>query len=170
MPEKSASEEVGLAARHHLAQVNIGVLRAPLDAPEIGEFVAALVPINALADAAPGFIWRLQTEDGDATAIRAFDDDRVIVNMSVWTTLDALADYVFGTEHAAFLRRRREWFTKMREVSVALWWVPAGHLPTVDEAKQRLELLHRDGPSARAFTFREPFPPPASAERPLATS
>jgi hypothetical protein len=147
----------------HIAQVNIAVLRAPLDAPELAGFVAQLEPINALADAAPGFVWRLQTDDGDATGIRAFRDDRIIVNLTVWRTIGQLADYVFASRHAEVLRRRREWFEKMAEAHLALWWIPAGTIPTVEEAERRLALLRERGPSPDAFTLRQRFPTPAGA-------
>jgi uncharacterized protein DUF3291 len=150
-------------AGHHLAQLNIALLSAPLDSPQLAGFVAALDEINALADAAPGFVWRLQTEDGDATAIRAFDDDRLIVNMSVWASVEALADYAYRSDHVRVLRRRREWFESMREAYQVLWWVPAGELPTVAEARRRLEHLREHGPSEHAFTFRTPFPAPAES-------
>lgn len=149
-----------MAGTHHLAQLNVARLRAPLDGPELAGFVAALEPINALADTSPGFVWRLQTEDGDATAIRAFADDAVLVNMSVWESIEALADFVYGSPHRAVMARRRQWFERMAEAYLVLWWVPAGHLPTVEEARRRLDLLQRRGPSADAFTFRSPFPPP----------
>lgn len=148
---------------HHLAQVNIARLRAPIDSPQLAEFVAGLEPVNALADAAPGFLWRLQTDEGDATAIRPYDDERVMVNMSVWRSIEALKDFVYGDEHRAYLARRRQWFERMAEAVVALWWVPAGHRPTVDEAKDRLALLERVGASPDAFTFRTAFPAPGSA-------
>jgi len=147
---------------HHLAQLNIGRVRAPLDSPQLADFVAGLEPVNALADGAPGFVWRLQTEDGDATAIRAFDDDMLLVNMSVWESLDALAEFVYRSDHRAVMVRRREWFEQMAEPYLVLWWVEAGHLPTVDEAKDRLELLRRSGPSVEAFTFRSRFPAPGT--------
>ena len=148
--------------RFHLAQVNIARLRAPLDAPLLADFVAALAPINALADGNPGFVWRLQTEDGDATAVRAFDDDRILVNMSVWESLDALADFTYRSAHTTVMRRRREWFHHMQELHLALWWVPAGHRPSLGEAVARLAHLQEHGPTAEAFTFRAPFPPPGS--------
>jgi hypothetical protein len=153
-------------ARHtwHLAQVNIAILRAPLDSPQLAGFVAMLEPINALADAAPGFVWRLQTEDGDATAIRAFDDERMLVNMSVWESVEALGAFVYRTRHLDVLKRRRDWFEKITSTYLALWWVPAGTIPTIEEAKRRLDLLERRGPSIDAFTFRDPFPPPLSSE------
>ena len=148
------------SAGFHLAQVNIARLREPLDSPLLADFVAALAPINALADASPGFIWRLQTDDGDATAIRAFDDDQLIVNMSIWQSFDALGDYVYRSAHTAVMRQRRRWFVQVRELTTALWWVPAGHRPSVAEAEERLHHLQMHGPSPRAFTFRAPFPPP----------
>ncbi len=144
----------------HLAQLNIGRLLAPLESPQLAPFVEALEPINALADGAPGFVWRLQTEDGDATAIRPFDDDMMIVNMSVWESLEALADFVYRSDHLAVMRRRREFFERMAEAFIVLWWVPAGHRPSAAEAKDRLARLRRDGPSQEAFTFRSPFPAP----------
>lgn len=150
-----------MASPHHLAQVNVARLRAPLDAPELADFVAALEPVNALADAAPGFVWRLQTDEGDATSIRAFDDDMIIVNMSVWESLEALRDFVYRSDHRTFLARRRRWFERMDAPMVALWWVPAGHRPTVAEAKQRLDALEGLGPTPEAFTFRRSFPAPA---------
>jgi hypothetical protein len=152
-------------AAHHLAQVNLATLRAPLDAPELAGFVAQLEPINALADHSPGFVWRLQTEDGDATSIRAFDDRRIMVNLSVWESLEALRSFVYVSRHLDVMRRRREWFHRMADAYMVLWWVPAGTIPTVAEARDRLELLTRNGPGPDAFTFRAPFPAPAGAAR-----
>jgi hypothetical protein len=143
-----------------LAQLNIAALLEPLDAPGLADFVAALEPVNALADAAPGFVWRLQTADGDATAVRGFGDDRIIVNLSVWESLHALADFVYGGDHLDVMRRRRQWFEPMDRAYTVLWWVPAGHFPTVEEAQQRLELLQTEGAGPQAFTFRTAFPPP----------
>jgi hypothetical protein len=152
-------------AAHHLAQVNIATLRAPLDGPELAGFVAQLEPINALADRSPGFVWRLQTEDGDATAIRPYEDDRVMVNLSVWASFEALRSFVYATRHLEVMRHRRQWFSRMADPYLALWWLPAGTIPTVAEAKERLELLARQGPTAGAFTFRVTFPEPADAAR-----
>jgi hypothetical protein len=147
-----------------LAQLNIGTPRASMDSEELAGFVALLAPINALADDSPGFVWRLQTEDGDATAIRAFDDDRLIVNMSVWTSLETLGDFVYRSAHVDVMRRRREWFHAMTELFMTLWWIPGGTVPTIPEAEQRLHHLRDHGPSPWAFTFREPFPPPGSTD------
>jgi hypothetical protein len=143
---------------HHLAQVNVATLRAPLDGPELAGFVAQLEPINALADASPGFVWRLQTDDGDATAIRPFHDDRILVNLSVWESLEALRTFVYASRHLEVMRHRRAWFHRMADPYLALWWVPAGTVPTVAEARRRLGLLERHGPGPDAFTFRAPFP------------
>ena len=152
------------ASDWHLAQVNVAVLRAPLDSPRLAGFVELLDPVNALADRSPGFVWRLQTEDGDATAIRAFEDDRIIVNLSVWASLEALGEFVYASGHLDVLRRRHEWFEKMAEAHLALWWIPAGTTPTVEEAKGSLEVLRERGPSPDAFTLREPFEPPDGTE------
>ena len=149
-------------AEHHIAQINVARVRAPIDSPELAEFVAALEPVNALADGTPGFVWRLQTEDGDATAIRPFDDDTILVNMSVWESVEALDAFVYRSDHRAYLRRRREWFERVEGPVVALWWVEAGDIPTVAEAKERLEVLDNRGPTPEAFTFRSRFPAPAS--------
>jgi hypothetical protein len=152
---------------HHLAQLNIGRILAPLDTEQLSGFVGALEPINALADAAPGFVWRLQTEDGDATAIRPFDDDMLLLNMSVWASFEDLSAFVYRSDHREVMRGRRGWFERMAEAFLVLWWVPAGHIPTVSEAIERLEHLRAHGPSPEAFTFRVPHPPPGEAE-PLA--
>jgi heme-degrading monooxygenase HmoA len=142
----------------HLAQLNIGRLVAPLTEPQLAGFVAELEPVNALADAAPGFVWRLQTEDGDATAIRPFEDDQLLVNMSVWRSVQALADFVYSGSHRAIMARRREWFVPMREAFQVLWWVPEDALPSVGDAVDRLAHLREHGPTPFAFTFRSPFP------------
>lgn len=144
-----------------IAQVNIALPVVPLSEPELDWFTEALAPVNAAADAAPGFRWRLQTEDGDATAVRAFDDDRLIVNMSVWASLEDLADFVYrDPDHLAVLRRKREGFRRLGRAHQVLWWVPAGHRPTVAEAEQRLEHLRTHGPTPWAFTFQQSFPAP----------
>ena len=157
-----------------LAQVNVGRLLAPLDSPRLADFVAGLDPVNAVADAAPGFVWRLQTEDGNATAVRAFGQDAegadggILVNMSVWESVEALGAYVYGEAHRAVLRRRREWFEQMKDAYAALWWIPRGHIPPVREAEDRVRHLRAHGPTPYAFTLRTHFPPPGgSAAAPL---
>jgi hypothetical protein len=145
---------------HHLAQVNVMHAKCPPDDPRMAEFAALLAPMNRLADGSPGFVWRLQAEDGNATGIRAFDDPLTLINMSVWQSQEALWNYAYASQHLNVMRRRREWVAKVADVVLALWWVEAGHLPTVTEAKQRLALLRAHGPTPGAFTFRTSFPPP----------
>ncbi len=125
-----------------------------MDDPTMAGFVARLDEINALADRSPGFVWRLQTEAGDATAIRAFPDPLLLVNLSVWESVEALREFTYRSAHAGVMRRRAEWFERMDEPHLVLWWVPAGDLPTLDEAKARLDRLRSEGPSPEAFTFR----------------
>jgi hypothetical protein len=141
----------------HLAQLNIGRLVAPNDDPQVAEFMAALEPINALADASPGFVWRLQDDSGNATSIHAFDDESIIVNMSVWKSLADLRAFVYATEHKRYLARRREWFQVFAGLYVVLWHVPLGHIPTTAEAQERLTHLEQHGPTPHAFTFRGSF-------------
>ena len=144
----------------HLAQLNVARLLAPLDSPELAGFVEALEPVNAVADGAPGFVWRLQDDAGDATSLRPWGDD-VIVNMSVWESVEALRAYVYGLEHAAVLRQRRSWFEAYGSASLVLWWIPQGHEPTLEEAKVRLDMVEADGPSPVAFTLRSPYAAPS---------
>jgi hypothetical protein len=144
----------------HLAELNVARLRAPIDDPLIAEFKSALDAINALADRSPGFVWRLQTAEGNATALHPIDDDELIaINMSVWESIEALADYAYRSDHTAFLRRRREWFERYGKAYLVLWWVPAGHLPSIEEALGRLDRLEADGPTGAAFTFTKRFAP-----------
>jgi hypothetical protein len=149
----------------HLAQVNIGRFRAPIDSPIMEGFRRQLEPINALADESPGFVWRLQTEDGDATAIRPYpEDDLMAINMSVWKSLEALQQFVYRSAHVSTLRDRKQWFEEIEGPILAVWWIPAGHIPTVAEARKRLDHLKDHGPTPHAFTFRTPFPAPGSPE------
>ena len=144
----------------HIAQLNVARAVAPLDSPTLADFVAALDHVNALAEAAPGFVWRLKSDSGNATDIKVNDDPQFIVNMSVWRSVDALFQFVYRSAHAPFMVRRREWFEKPAEAYQVLWWIPAGHAPTVDEAMARLEHLRAHGPTAQAFTFKSRFPAP----------
>ena len=141
----------------HLAQLNVARLRHELDHPDLAPFVEALDAVNAVADDAPGFVWRLQEDvEGNATSIRPWGDD-MIVNLSVWTDLGALESYVYGAAHASVLKQRRMFFTRMETPTLVLWWVPDGHLPTLEEAHDRLARLEAEGPTAYAFTMRLPF-------------
>lgn len=144
---------------YHLAQLNIAWMKAPLEAPEMADFVANLERINALAEASSGYVWRLQDEAGDATAIRPFGDE-VLVNMSVWKDVQSLSDYVYKSAHTEMLKRRREWFERVEQMHQVLWWVPAGHRPGMVEATERLAYLREHGATAQAFTFRQPFSKP----------
>ena len=147
-------------AASHLAQFNISTLRHPLDHPVLADFVAGLDEINGLADRSDGFVWRLQTEAGDLTAVRPYDDPEVIVNLSVWTSLDALRAFAYRSGHLTFLRRRAEWFVPMPGETVVAWWVPAGHRPDIAESKDRLARLNASGSTPDAFSVRRPFPAP----------
>jgi hypothetical protein len=155
---------------YHLAQLNVGLVRAPTDSPELADFMAGIDPVNAIADAEPGFVWRLQEGDGPgASALRPRGRD-LMVNMSVWETLEALRDFVYRNgPHLDFMRRRRKWFHRVAEEHLVLWWVQAGHIPDVHEGLSRLDLLRSNGPSRLAFTFRDsydaPTSPPAEATR-----
>ena len=148
-----------LALDFHIAQINIARACGPVDGPMLAEFMALLDPINALADGAPGFVWRLQDEAGNNTSLRAYDDDRIIVNLSVWESIDAVWDFVYASGHLAVMRRRREWFKRFESTYLGLWWVPAGLLPTVEDAKLRLASLDEHGPTPYAFTFKQRFAP-----------
>lgn len=141
----------------HLAQLNIAKAKYSLDAPEIKEFIDNLEPVNNLAESSEGFIWRLKDEQGDATNIQAFSDPDVIVNMSVWDSPDALKNFMFRTHHRNFLRRKKEWFHNIAEDSYVLWWVPKGHVPTIEEAVEKLDFLRRNGDTPYAFTFKSNF-------------
>jgi hypothetical protein len=150
---------------HQLAEVNIALARDALDSPLLSDFMAALDPVNARADQAPGFVWRMQSTDGDATGIRGFGGDpKLIINMSVWESLDALREFAYRDPyHLQVMRQRRKWFERL-EFYMVLWWVPAGHRPSVEEAEDRLECLRVNGPTAAAFTFRSSFDHPDAAE------
>ena len=150
-----------MAVKYHLAQINIGRLVAPLDDPKIAEFVAQLEPVNALADGAPGFVWRLKSESGNATDVPYNDDPFVIVNMSVWESIEALRDFAYRSDHVKVLRDRAKWFEKMDKPNYCLWWVPAGHVPSVAEGRERLEHYQKHGATLYSFWFNQHFPEPA---------
>jgi Domain of unknown function (DUF3291) len=148
----------------HLAELNIGRLHEPLDHPDTAEFVAALDHVNALAEASPGFVWRLTDESGlSSSYVQTTDDPLDVINLSVWETIEQLHEFVFRTGHTDYLRRRREWFQLVDEADLVCWWVPAGHVPTVEEAFDRLARLRHDGVSDDAFTMRDRRPAPVEA-------
>jgi hypothetical protein len=146
---------------YQLAQINISRLIAPLDDPKIAEFVSQLEPINALADKAPGFVWRLQSDSGNATDIAYNDDPFVIVNMSVWESIETLREFAYKSNHMQVFRDRAKWFEKAVKPSYCLWWIPAGHIPTVAEGRERLEHYQMHGATAYSFWFSQQFPQPA---------
>jgi hypothetical protein len=145
---------------HHLAQYNIARLVAPLDDPRLAGFVDELDRINQLGDRSPGFVWRHQNPDGNSTSTRVRDDDAIVINFSVWESVEALFEYAFHSAHAEVYRKRRQWFEELRDAYAVLWWVPAGHTPSVEEADERLDYLREHGPTAHAFTFKSRFPAP----------
>lgn len=151
----------------HIAQINIARMLAPINDPIMADFVAQLPPINALADRSPGFVWRLQSESGDATSIKVYDDDMIIVNLTVWENLDVLREYVYKSAHHGVLRDRERWFEKFDGPYYALWWVQAGYLPDVQEGKARLDHLRLHGDSAYAFSFKHIFPVPVEQKTSL---
>ena len=145
---------------YHLAQANIALMRAPLDSPVMAGFVEQLEHINSVADQSGGFVWRLQTEDGDATAIRVFDNEKILFNMSVWESVEALFDYTYRGPHNQPFRQRGNWFEPHEGARLVLWWIQKDHTPTVEEAKEKFALLEKCGPTAQAFTFKQRFPAP----------
>jgi hypothetical protein len=147
--------------RYQLAQYNIAWLRALLDSPQLADFIANLDRVNQLAEHSPGFVWRYQTENGNSTSVRLRDDDRLIINFSVWENVESLFEYAFHSGHAEMFRRRNEWFTHEESPYAVLWWVSAGHRPTVEEAEDHIQFLAEHGPTQHAFTFKQRFAPPA---------
>ena len=142
-----------------LAQTNLAWARYPLDDPRMAEFVAAIDRINGVGDRSPGCLWRYRTAEGDATAVRILDDPRILFNLTTWRSVEDLRRYAYHTEHVDFFRRRREWFLPPPKPPLAMWWVPGGYRPTVDESVARLERLWRDGPTPEAFTLKTAFGP-----------
>jgi hypothetical protein len=152
--------EASSSARFHVAQYNLARLLAPLDDPSIADFVAALDRINTLGDRTPGFVWRHQTEEGNSTSVRVRGDPLILINFTVWESIESLFEFTYRSDHADLYRRRREWFEPPSEAHLVLWWIPAGHTPTVAEGEDRLDHLRAHGPTAHAFTFKNRFPAP----------
>jgi hypothetical protein len=144
--------------QYHLAQINVALMKAPIDDPIMAEFAAALDEVNAIADQSPGFIWRLQSPSGNATDIRAYAESKMLVNLSLWQSVEQLKVYVYQSLHSEFFVRRRQWFEKYQGEHFAMWWVPAGQVPTIEEGKAKLDYLSQHGDSPKAFTFSKPFP------------
>lgn len=146
---------------YHLAQLNIATSLADMEDPIMADFAAGLDPINTIAERSDGFIWRLKDESGNATQIQHFDDPNILVNMSVWRDVDSLKQFMFKTDHIHFLKRKKDWFKPAQQPTYVLWWIPAGRLPSVEEAVTRLTLLREQGDTAEAFTFKQVFAAPA---------
>ncbi len=159
------SKPLGDQSSHHLAQMNVGRLVRPLDDEANAEFVAALGPINAIAESTPGFVWRLTDDDGNSSSyvrLPGVDDERTVVNYSVWETIESLEHFMYKSGHMTYLRRRGEWFEKATEEMTVCWWHPAGVIPTVDEGYERLLGLRADGPSERGWLMKRPWPHPSA--------
>ena len=145
---------------YQLAQINVALAWHEMDSIQMQGFVSRLEEIDSLADHAPGFVWRLQTEEGDSTSIRVFNDPLMLINLSVWEDVEALRQFVFKSAHVELLKNRAQWFRKMDTNYLALWWIPHGHVPSVEEAKEKLEYIRAHGPSQEAFNLAKPFPSP----------
>jgi hypothetical protein len=145
-------------SNYRLAQVNVALARDEMESAVMEGFVSRLAQINALADRSPGFVWRLQAEAGDPTSLRVFDDPLLLVNLSVWESLETLRQFVYKSLHVELIRDRDAWFTKTQAAHQALWWIPDGHTPSLAEAKARLEHIRSFGPTREAFTFARSFP------------
>lgn len=150
--------------KFHLAQVNVARLREPLDSQRLSDFVVALDPVNATADLAPGFIWRLKTEEGNATSLTAFEWDvngsaGVLINMSVWESYEALKNFVYSPLHLEVLRKKKNWFFKAAEATTALWWIPSGSIPSIQDAELKVKELRLNGASAKVFDLSKKFEP-----------
>lgn len=143
--------------KYHLAQVNVAQAKDEMETKIMHGFVSRLDEINAIADISPGFVWRLQSEDGDSTSFRVFKDPLLLVNLSVWETLEDLKSYVYKSMHVELIRDREAWFNKSKSVHQAIWWIPVGHTPTLEEAKEKLKYLQKNGPTKEAFTFGTSF-------------
>ena len=155
-----------MPAAWQIAQFNIATALYPHDDARMSDFFAQLDEINELADQSPGFVWRLQSESGNATDIQVDDDPLLIVNMSVWQSIDALFEFAYRSAHRGVMADRKRWFKRPDAPYQVLWWVTAGHIPTVEEGAARLRLLSETGPSADAFTFKSRFPSPDMADTP----
>jgi Domain of unknown function (DUF3291) len=149
--------------RYHLAQVNIGKIVAPMDSPQMSGFADNLDKINSLAEKSEGFIWRLKDESNNATSIKLFDDDFILINMSVWKNMESLYQYVYQSDHTDYLKRRKEWFVRMPEMYMALWYIPESHIPDSAEAVERLFYLRKNGESPFAFGFKNKYSPEEAA-------
>lgn len=152
---------------YHIAQVNIARALAPLNDPRLADFFAHLDQIYTLAESSPGFIWRLRTEDISPTSTQLPADERLFATVSVWDSLESLKTFTYTDAHAQIMRRRREWFIKLNSPYIALWWIPAGHIPDLAEVTERMDHLRAHGPSPFAFSFTHTFPAPDEESHPV---
>lgn len=146
--------------KHYLAQINIALMKAPLNDPIMAEFANALEEVNEVAEQSSGFVWRLKTSSGNATDLQAYSDPKILTNISVWLSVEQLKAYVYNSLHTNFYIRRRQWFEKYQGEHFAMWWIDAEHLPTIEQGKAKLEYLKLHGDSAESFTFAKPYPSP----------
>lgn len=146
-------------ADHHIAQLNISRLLASLDTPEMKEFVDFLEPVNKFAEESPGFVWRMKGENGEASSLLAspFDDPMIVTNLTVWADIPSLQAFVYKSVHRYFLQNRRQWFARVATNQFVMWWVSPGVIPTLTDAKDRLQRLEAEGPSPEAFTLQQAF-------------
>jgi hypothetical protein len=142
---------------YHIAQINVARLIAPIDNPKILDFVANLDQINSIAESYKGFVWRLKDDSGNATSMKIFEDPLIIVNMSVWETIEDLFDYTYSSDHIDVFRRRGEWFEKHESQHLALWWIPSNSTPSAEDGKEKLQYINDHGPTPFAFTFKKRF-------------
>ena len=147
-------------SRYEIAQLNVGRAVAPMDSAVMADFMAWLDEINALAERTPGFVWRLQGESGNNTDLKVSDDPLFIVNLSVWSSIDALYEFTYRSAHKTVFKRRHDWFERLGRPNTVLWWQPAGTVPTAEHALARLERLTTLGPTPEAFSFKHRFPAP----------
>ena len=148
---------------YHLAHIHLGTMKGTIYSPIMAEFRSQIAHYNALADRSAGFVWRLQTEDGDTTSLNPFDDDRIFVTMSVWNSIESLSQFAYHSEHLSIFRQRKKWFLRHPSASLALWWIKVGSVPTLLDGKERLAHIDKNGPTLFAFTFNASFPPPDAA-------
>jgi hypothetical protein len=154
-----------MALSHHLAQINIARMLFPREDARMAGFFNRLDEINAMAESSPGFIWRLKDSNGNATYINAFDDESLLVNLSVWESVEALSAFTYRSAHKELISAHKQWFERSEKAYTALWWIAAGEIPMIDEAKQRLTYLQVHGPTAYAFSFKSTFAAPSSTEQ-----
>ena len=156
-----------MANEYHIAEINVARMKGVnIDDPIMNEFVENLESVNNLAESSEGFVWRLKDENNDATSFNPYKDEQIIINVSVWESIESLENFVFKTFHSDFLRRRKEWFKSYGKIHTAMWWVPKGNYPTVQEAVDKLDYLQKNGSSEIVFDYKNKFPEPVKPPDP----